>query len=284
MYAKPGNRFEVLTVKEGTTVQTKRLTALVLALVLLSPLFAHAEESGMDAFYDLAALAVAREGETIHLQIPQSYYSGETIYKGKTGKPLTGACALHCAAVVISNLKGQTVTGQQVAKANNRDIRRDTSWTPFVSWGKVGDAFSVRIRTEDMAQYGARLKQRGVKTSERRVRKMARLVELLGQSAPDSGLVVHFNSSGRLNGSGTHRHAVVLIGWIERDGAIVDLLVNDSSIPAPLGVCVRMSESSLPVSILGKRKAGQADARGDNLAMILMDYAVSCRWVRTEEN
>ena len=116
------------------------------------------------------------------------------------------------------------------------------------------------------------------------MRKMARLVELLGQSAPDSGLVVHFNSSGRLNGSGTHRHAVVLIGWIERDGAIVDLLVNDSSIPAPLGVCVRMSESSLPVSILGKRKAGQADARGDNLAMILMDYAVSCRWVRTEEN
>ena len=241
-----------------------------------------AEETGTDGFYDLPQIVEERDGEHAVLLLDRTYYSGETIYKGSTRKPLNGACALHCAAVLISNLRQEAVTGQRVAKANNRDIRNDTSWTPFVSWGKVASAFGVSIQTANMAQYGERLKKRGVSTSERRMEKLERLLEIFRESAPDSGLIVHFNSSGRLNGSGTHRHAVVLMGYLEREGEIVDLLINDSSVLTPGGACVRMSESSLPVSILGKKKAERAEQAGENLTLVLMDYAVSCRWAVLE--
>ena len=267
--------------KRGMTVMRAVRVALALALVgaMLLPL-ARAEGDG---FYVLEGMAAAEAGETVHLTLEKTYYSGDTIYKGSTGKPLNGSCALHCAAVVISNLRGEEVTGQRVAAANNRDIRQEKSWTPFVSWGKVAGQFGVGIRTENMAQYSANLKRRGVKTSERRERKMARLAEILDASAPDGGLIVHFNSSGQMNGNGSHRHAVVLIGYITAGDRIVDLLVNDSSLPAPEGVCVRMSRSSLPESILGRKRTEKALHSGDSLAMILMDYAVSCRWVIKEE-
>ena len=260
-------------------MRIRAITALLLAVLLAGQACCLAEYTGADAFYDLSALPVLSEGETARLLLSRSYYSGETVYKGSTTKPLNGACALHCAAVVISNLRGSAVSGQQVAKANNRDIRNDSRWTPYVSWGKVASAFDISVHTEDMAQYGNRLKQRGVKSAERRRQKMARLVELFEEHAAGSGLIVHFNSSGVLNGSGTHRHAVVLMGVVERGGEAVDLLINDSSVAAPGGACVRMSESSLPLSIMGKRKAEQAAAKGENLALLLMDYAVSCRWI-----
>ncbi len=258
------------------------LTLLGLMACLAALAAAAAAESAPDGFYSLTPNGIAAD-ETAMLLLERSYYSGETIYKGSTGKPLNGACALHCAAVVISNLTGEAVSGQRIAAANNRDIRREASWTPFVSWGKIASAFQVSFHTENMAQYGSNLKNRGVKTAERRLRKAERLAALLGERSPDGGLIVHFNSSGQLNGSGAHRHAVVLMGYVTRDGALVDLLVNDSSLPAPEGVCVRMSASSLPESILGARKAAQARERGDNLTMLLMDYAVSCRWADINE-
>ena len=236
-----------------------------------------------DGFYTLDGLVSADEDETVVLLLDRTYYSGDTIYRGTTLKPLKGSCALHCAAVVFSNLRGEGISGQQIAAANNRDIRQASSWTPFVSWGKLSSQFGFTVHTTNMAQYGANLKKHGVKTVERRQQKMARLTEIFETSGSGGGLIVHFNSSGQLNGSGAHRHAVVLMGYIVENGQVTDLLVNDSSLPAPQGVCVRMSRSSLPVSILGQRRVDQAAANGDNLAMILKDYAVSCRWASQEE-
>ena len=167
--------------------------------------------------------------------------------------------------------------------SNNRDIKNEKRWTPFVSWGKVASAFGVDLHTANIAQYGDNLKRRGVRDDERRAMKMARIVEVYRSSGQNGGMMVHFNSSGRLNGSGTHRHAVVLVGYIERGGEIVDLLVNDSSVAAPAGACVRMSESSLPLSIIGARKLKKAEDKGEDIAMILMDYAVSCRWATLDD-
>ena len=259
-----------------------RVLAALMLVTLLAPA-AMAEEAKMDGFYDLQPLIGEREGETAVLLLDRTYYSGETIYKGTTGRPLNGSCALHCGAVLISNLRGEIVTGQQVAKANNRDIKDARRWTPFVSWGKVASAFGIDLFTENLAQYGNNLKNRGVGTDERRARKMAKILDVFRASGQNAGMMLHFNSSGRLNGSGTHRHAVVLMGYIKQNGEIVDLLINDSSVPAPGGACVRMSESSLPESILGQKKADQARARGENVAMLLMDYAVSCRWASLDE-
>ena len=256
--------------------------AVFLLLLAFLCLPAQAEETRMDGFYELKPLVSEREGETAVLLMERSYYSGDMIFKGHTSLPLNGACALHCGAVLISNLHGETVTGQQVAKANNRDIRNEARWTPYVSWGKVASAFGIGVHTSDLAQYGNSLKNHGVKTGDRRVRKMEHIVEIYRNSVEAGGMMIHFNSSGRLNGSGIHRHAVVLVGYIERDGRIADLLVNDSSVPAPEGVCIRMSESSLPVSIIGQKKLDKALDGGEDIAMLLMDYAVSCRWADIE--
>ena len=257
-----------------------RSLAVVLSLLLcLSPLCARAEAAPMDGYYDLREIVSADEGETAVLLMDSSYYSGDLIYKGRTGRPLNGACAMHCAAVLISNMRGEIVTGQQVAKANNRDIHDERRWTPFVSWGKVASAFGISMFTEDLAQYGIYLKNHKYKTDERRAKKMARIVEIYHDCAGSAGLMLHFNSSGKLNGSGNHRHAVVLVGYIERDSKIVDLLINDSSVAAPAGACVRMSRSSLPEPIIGKKKYKKAIESGEDIAMLLMDYAVSCRWI-----
>ena len=253
--------------------------ALLILLTALYPVPASAEETAMDGYYDLKEIVSVNEGETAVLFLERSYYSGDQIYKGRTGRPLNGACAMHCAAVLISNLRGEAVTGQQVAKANNRDIHNEKRWTPFVSWGKVASAFDISVRTEDLAQYGNYLKNHRFKTGERRAMKMARIVEIYRDRAENVGMMIHFNSSGRLNGSGNHRHAVVLMGYIERDGDIVDLLINDSSVPAPVGACVRMSRSSLPEPIIGAKKYRKAVEDGEDIAMLLMDYAVSCRWI-----
>ena len=255
------------------------LAVLMLLQVVSCPVPASAENAPMDGYYDLSAIAAADEGETAVLLMDSSYYSGDMIYKGRTGRPLNGACAMHCASVLISNLRGEIVTGQEVARANNRDIRDERRWTPFVSWGKVASQFDISVRTEDLAQYGNYLKNHKIRTDERRARKMARIVEIYRDRAKNVGMMIHFNSSGKLNGSGNHRHAVVLVGYIERDGEIVDLLINDSSVAAPGGACVRMSRSSLPEPIIGAKKYMKALESGEDIAMLLMDYAVSCRWI-----
>ncbi len=257
----------------------RTLSAALALLICLCPVSAWPESEAMDGYYDLHQIVSAEDGETAVLLMDRTYYSGETIYKGGTGRPLNGACAMHCASVLISNMRGEIVTGQQVAKANNRDIRDERRWTPFVSWGKVTSAFGISMFTEDLAQYGNYLKNHRFKTDERRAKKMARIVEIYRDCAGSAGLMLHFNSSGRLNGSGNHRHAVVLVGYIERNGEIVDLLINDSSVAAPAGACVRMSQSSLPEPIIGAKKLKKAVDSGEDVAMVLMDYAVSCRWI-----
>ena len=261
----------------------KGAAAFLTLLLCLGLISARAETAPMDGYYDLQQVVSAEEGETAVLLIDHSYYSGDQIYKGSTGRPLNGACAMHCAAVLISNMRGEVVTGQQVAKANNRDIRDERRWTPFVSWGKVASAFGIGVSTEDLARYGNYLKNHRVGTAQRRAMKMARIVEIFRERAGSAGLAIHFNSSGRLNGSGNHRHAVVLVGYIERGGEIVDLLINDSSVAAPAGACVRMSRSSLPEPIIGAKKYKKAVEAGEDIAMLLMDYAVSCRWI-TDNN
>ncbi len=259
----------------------KRLIALL--LLILAPTAALAGDAGgPDGFYELRPIVALNEGETAVLAMETSYYSGETVYKGKTGKVLSGACALHCGAVMISNLKGTEVTGQQVTKANNRDIREESHWIPFVSWGKVAKAFQVDFRGANMAQYRARQKKKGTTKESRRIDVMRTLISALETYAPASGLAMHFNSTGRQNGSG-HKHAVVLLGYIEKDGVPVDLLLTDSSIAPPLGACVRLSESSLPVSMLGQKKADAARLNGDNLAYLMMDYVVSYRYTFSAE-
>lgn len=255
---------------------------MLLALWLVTAA-ALADGGAGDGFYELGAIPRVQEGEEAVLLLERSYYSGDPVYKGKTDLPLNGACALHCGAVLISNLRGETVTCQQVAKANNRDIRDDKRWTPFVSWGKVASAFGISLHTENITQYGDYLRNHGIKKDERRLKKMSHLVELFQDSGQNGGMMIHFNSSGRLNGSGTHRHAVVLVGYIQRDGQITDLLINDSSIPAPQGACVRMSDSSLPASIIGEKQVDRLRSKGEDIAMILMDYAVSCRWAEMDE-
>ena len=254
----------------------KKLIALVLIGIFLCQ-FALAEETVTDGYYDLRPLLQLKEGEEAFLTIDRSYYSGDTVYKGRTGKVLTGACALHCGAVMISNLTGREATGQQVAKANNRDIREESRWIPFVSWGKVARAFHVDFKGYNMASYRSHQKKKGTTRESRRIDVMKTLIEAMKTYASTSGLAMHYNSTGRTNGSG-HKHAVVLLGYIEKDGVPVDLLLTDSSVPAPQGACVRLSESSLPNSMLGQKKADAARLNGDNLAYLMMDYVVSYRY------
>ena len=255
----------------------KRAVCFIVCLFLICPALAgEAPAQIADAAYFLASLIEAREGEEAVLALETSYYSGETVYKGATSQPLTGACALHCAAVVITNLKGETVTAQQVAKANNISKTSPKYWRAFVAWGKLESAYRVRFGSFDMAQYGSRLKANGVKTDERRQSKLDALRGALDEKGAGVGLIVHFNSTGKLNGEGK-KHAVVILGYIRKDGVVTDLLISDSSVAPPRGACVRLSESSLPLSMLGEKKLGEADA--DTLALRVMDYVVSYRYI-----
>ena len=129
-----------------------------------------------------------------------------------------------------------------------------------------------------MVQYGTWLKNTGVRKDERRHNKIETLAEALNQHGQDTGIILHFNASGQLNGSG-HRHAVVLLGYILKDKQVVDLLISDSNVKAPEGACVRLSRSSLPLSMLGKKAFKKANENGDNLALLMMDYIVSYRYI-----
>ena len=82
----------------------KRTAVFLLCLFFIFPARALEETPASipDATYALLPLIEKKEGEETVLALESSYYSGETIYKGTTSAPLTGACALHCAAVVIT--------------------------------------------------------------------------------------------------------------------------------------------------------------------------------------
>ena len=259
----------------------KKPALLLICLLLLFPLLSPAEEEAVlpDTWYELSPLVQKEEGEAAMLLLPRSYYSGEQIYKGNTGLPLSGACVLHCASVVLSNLSGQEITGQEVTAANNRDIREPRRWVNYVSWGKLATRYQVDFYSYDLAQYNTNLKNSGIRKDERRHNKIETLAEAMNQLGGNAGLILHFNVSGRLNGSG-HRHAVVLLGYILKDRQVTDLLISDSNVPAPQGACVRLSQSSLPLSMLGKKALNKAVENGDNLALLMMDYVVSYRYVK----
>ena len=259
----------------------KTLSVILCLLLLLSGTAYAAEEEDSylpDTYYELSPLVRLAQGEELVLALPLSYYSGEPVYKGNTGVRLSGACALHSAAVVISNLTGHTVTGQDVTAANNRDIRSASRWVNYVAWGKLATRFGVDFDSFNMAQYGSRLKARGVGKDERRHSKMETLAEALRLYGDGTGIILHFNASGQQNGSG-HKHVVVLLGYIVKDSEVTDLLVSDSAVKAPQGACVRLSESSLPLSMLGKKPLAKAVDKGENLALLMMDYVVSYRTV-----
>ena len=256
-------------------------TALLICLMLfLSPAaFAKDEETYLpDTSYDLLSLVSHGENEEVMLALPVSYYSGEPVYKGNTGVPLSGACALHSASVVISNLLSTEITGQEITAANNRDIREPRRWVNYVSWGKLASRYQVEVSSVNMVQYDAVLRNSGMHKADRRQNKMETLAEALTAYGEGAGIILHFNSSGQLNGSG-HRHVVVLLGYILENHTVTDLLISDSAVKAPAGACVRLSESSLPLSMLGKKALTKAVERGDHLTQLMMDYVVSYRYI-----
>ena len=259
----------------------KKTAVLIIWTLLLVTLAASAEKEETflpDASYDLSPLIRLEEGEELVLALSRSYYSGEPVYKGTNGAVLSGACALHCASVVLSNLSGEEITGQEVTAANNRDIREPRRWVNYVAWGKLATRYQVNFSSFDMAQYDTWLRNNGVHKAERRQNKMESLAEALDQHGRDTGVILHFNGSGKLNGSG-HRHTVVLLGYIMKDKQVTDLLISDSNVKAPDGACVRLSLSSLPLSMLGKKALKKANENGDSLALLMMDYIVSYRYV-----
>lgn len=262
-----------------------KTTALLFCLLLLMMPAGRAEEDDTylpDTSYELAPLVHLEEGEEMILALPYSYYSGEPVYKGNTGLTLSGACALHSAAVVISNLLETEITGQEITAANNRDIREPRRWVNYVSWGKLAARYQVDVSSVNMVQYDAGLRNTGVHKADRRQNKMETLAEALVNVGEGAGIILHFNSSGQLNGSG-HRHVVVLLGYILKDHTVTDLLISDSAVKAPAGACVRLSESSLPLSMLGKKTMNKAVENGENLALRTMDYIVSYRYIQKAE-
>ena len=259
----------------------KKTALLLILLLFLTPASSRAKEKETylpDTWYDLPSQVQLAEGEELVLALSRSYYSGEPVYKGTNGAVLSGACALHSASVVLSNLSSEDITGQEVTAANNRDIREPRRWVNYVAWGKLATRYEVNFSSFDMAQYDTWLRNNGVHKAERRQNKMESLAEALDQHGRDTGVILHFNGSGKLNGSG-HRHTVVLLGYIMKDKQVTDLLISDSNVKAPDGACVRLSLSSLPLSMLGKKALKKANENGDSLALLMMDYIVSYRYV-----
>ena len=254
----------------------KLLSVLLLAVFLLG--YAGSEEEG--SFYEVETLISLNEGEEAVVVVPQTCYSGGTVWRGSTKKELTGACALHCAAVMVSNATGVIQDVQGVTAVNNNGRKSPSSWTNFVAWGKVGNAYGVAFESIDLLSYVKKNKKKGMSEDEIRYLKLEKICDTLQSYGQNVGLVIHFNSSKKLNGSGK-RHAMVLLGYIKKDGKIVDLLMNDSSIDAPEGVCVRLTESTVAHSMMGEEKS---KAAGERLVYLLMDYAVSCRYIAENEN
>lgn len=261
----------------------KRTILWALIILLLTAGFARAGSTEVEPpFYELKSLAALtlNEDEEAKLALRITYYSGGTVYKGGTETELTGACAMHCASVVLTNRLGKIVTAQEIAEANNAGINKARYWRSFVAWGKLEKAYGVRFFSFDMAQFGTRLKARGVKPEQRRQEKLNAVAAALDEYGQDTGLIIHFNSAKTLNGAG-RRHAVVVMGYILKDGVVTDLLVNDSSGNTALRAAYSLKESTLPHSMLGDKIVSSADP--DTIPLLLMDCLVSYRWIETSE-
>lgn len=260
-----------------------RLTvwAALLLCLLIPASCIHGEEAAVvDAFYTIEDFSLSAEGEEVFLCRDSTYYSGAPVYKGATKEELPGACVLHSASVLVSNLRNEPHTAQEAALANNKGFNAPRSWTSVVVWGRLAGAFSVQFASESMAEYRARLKSRGIKQPERSELMLDKLRQALEIHGDGVGLMLHFNSSGKANGGG-RMHTVVLVGYIKKDGKIIDLLVNDCNVAPPGGACVRLSASTLPQSMLGERRlAGMDDAE---IVTALMETVVTCRWVMNHD-
>ncbi len=236
-----------------------------------------AEKTGEpDGWYETRINADIAAWEEAVLPFASSYYSGETVYKGSTRDELYGACALHSASVVITNQTGEVHTAQEMAAANNAGARYASSWTNYVAWGKTGSRFGFDFSTANLAlvrQHMAR-----VSDAQRRADMLQEVARLFDENGSHGGLILHFNSSQELNGAGT-RHVVVMLGYVLEEDTVCDLLINDSSVPAPQGVCVRLSQSSLPKAMLGEKRCAELSEDGENMALRMMDYIVSGRWL-----
>lgn len=254
----------------------KRLLALLLLLCLVPGLMLAEEQPPLDGVYDLSEQITLREGEELYLARETSYYSAAPVYKGTTSAELPGCCVLHSSAVVITNLLGETVTAQTLARANNKGYNTVNNWTSIVVWGRLARACDVDFARENLADYRQKLRARGNSGAERRDALLERIRQNLETHGDFIGLIAHFNSSGEVNGNG-RMHAVTVMGYIKKDGKIVDLVVNDCNVPPPQGACVRMSESSLASSMIGEKKIKSMTE--EEIVTALMDVIVSCRWV-----
>lgn len=251
------------------------LLAIMFCLLLAIPAGRGEEPVIIDAFYPLEAHETAEE-EEVYFCRDSSYYSGAPVYKGATSQELPGACVLHSAAVLISNLRNTPCTAQEAALANNKGYNSPRNWTSIVVWGRIAGAFSVQFQPESMSEYRSRLKARGVKKNERSEMMLDKLRQMLETHGDGIGLMLHFNSTGKSNGDG-RMHTVVLVGYVKKGDKIVDLIVNDCNVAPPEGVCVRLRDSTLPKAMIGEKKlSGMTDAE---VVTALMETLVTCRWV-----
>lgn len=258
----------------------KRLLGLLLAALFLMGAAAAEDAAAGDGYYDLAQLVSLDAGETAVLLNASSWYSGDAVYRAKTQRTLPGSCVLHCVSVMLTNARGSAVTAQEVAQANNAGVKA-ASWSANVTWSRVEKQFVALFGSESLVAFDRQLRLEGVARNERRQRKMAYIASLAEQYGRGVGVLVHFNSSGSINGGG-RRHGVVVLGYIMRDGRVTDLLISDSATPAPQGACVRMSRSVVPHSMLGDR--GLKNRTPEEALLLAMDGAVSCRYLMGEDD
>ena len=250
--------------------------ALLLALLLCAP--AAAAEQQDAGWFTLAEIALVQPWEQAVLPFSRSYYSGETVYKGGSAAELAGSCAIHAASVVLSNSRGEPVSAQQIARINNATVRNEADWSNYVAWGRIGKPFQLDFSGMNLADERKQLRAQGLSGEALRRGLMQRVAALFDEHGSSTGLILHFNNSGELNGAGT-RHVVVMLGYITEDGEVCDLLLSDSSVPAPEGACVRLSQSSVPRAMLGERSFTQLAGDGEDMALLPMDMLVSCRWL-----
>ena len=64
--------------------------------------------------------------------------------------------------------------------------------------------------------------------------------------------------------------------------ALVLMLIKVGPSGDPFAIASVIVYASLPLSIIGAKKLQKAIDKGESVAMILMDYAVSCRWATME--
>ena len=227
--------------------------------------------------YIINEMFTHKEGEEIVLLAPISFYSGDIVYKGNSGLELGGACVMHAASLMISNLHGEETHVQEIAVANNKGYNKDRNWTPYVSWGRIETPFHVDFTSFDLVRFSRNLNKSQYPTQDdKRQAKMQSCLEALTNHGKNLGIMLHFNQTKSINGVG-RRHTVVLLGVVKKDGKIIDFIVSDSSVPAPEGIAIRMSESTLPTTLIPEKQLATLDK--EDLPFLLIDFLVSYRYI-----